>query len=65
MPAVFRKVWAVWGVVPLANGTDGTARPFPMAHFDAATRRTPASGTLNLGFLFVDIRKPRGFEGPR
>jgi hypothetical protein len=42
---------AVRGVVPLAKGTDGTARPFPMAHFDAATRgRTPASGTLNLGF---------------
>jgi hypothetical protein len=52
-------------MVPLAKGTDGTARPFPMARFDAATRGRTASGTLNLGFLFVDIRKPRGFEGPR
>jgi hypothetical protein len=36
-----------------------TARPVPMAHFDAATRGRTASGMLNLGICFVDIRKPR------
>jgi hypothetical protein len=48
------------------KGTDGrsaTARQFPMAHFDAATRRRTASGRLNPGIRFVDIRKPRDLRG--
>jgi hypothetical protein len=36
-----------------------------MAYFDAATRGRTASGTLNLGIRFADIREPGGFQGPR
>jgi hypothetical protein len=31
-------------------------------YFDAATRGRTASGTLNLGIRFADIRKPGGIK---